>query len=85
MKWRQEGEWGKIKLEKMKKNENQIEIEHIKNTEKKEYLERLDPNQAERVLGVRLPLTGEMNEELKYRKKLKELLSEVIQFPSVKS
>ena len=69
MKWKQEGEWGRIKFERMKKNEKQIEIKSIKNTGKKEFMERLDPDQAERVLGVRLPLTGEMKEELKYRKR----------------
>ena len=69
MKWKQDGAWGRLKLESMKENERHIEIRSIKNNEKKEYLERLDPNHAERVLGIRLPLTGEMTEELQYRKK----------------
>ena len=44
------------------------------NTTNVDVLERLEPWQAERMLGLRLPMTGEMKDELQYRKKQMEKL-----------
>ena len=62
-------EWGRIKLATKQKTPGTVTISSIKNTTQTEELERLDPNQAERVLGIRLPLTGAMKDELKFRRK----------------
>ena len=68
-KWKQEGEWGKIIWERKNKDEETINIQSIKSGSKQEKLGRLDPDQAERVLGVRIPLSGSMSSELRFRKK----------------
>ena len=62
MHWYNEGEWGIPKMTKTKPNET-IAIKSIKENSRPEKLLRLDPNDAERVLGVRLPLTGSMKIE----------------------
>ena len=67
MHWYNEGEWGIPTITKTNINKT-IEIQSIKKNTKPEKLVRLDPNDAERVLGVRLPLTGSMTIEKKYRK-----------------
>ena len=74
MKWIQEGEWGRFKLATKQKYPGTVEVSSIKNTDQTESLERLDPNQAERVLGIRLLLTGEMKYEFEYRR------SQLLQF-----
>ena len=69
MKWYQNGEWGRIKLKKKTKEDDKLIMTSIKNVNQEELLERLDPNDAERVLGIRLPLDGSMTAELAFRKK----------------
>lgn len=44
-------------------------IKPIKENSQQEKHERLDPWEAERILGLSLPITGSMTEELKFRKK----------------
>ena len=82
MKWVQEGEWGRIHLVTKKKVPGTVEISSILNQQKTEKLERLDPTEAERVLGIRLPLSGDMDQELKHRvKQLEDFSSKLYNSP----
>ena len=79
--WYNKGEWGIPKMTKTKPNET-IAIKSIKENSRPEKLLRLDPNDAERVLGVRLPLTGAMKIEKTYRKEqLKQFCSDLYKSP----
>ena len=69
MKWVQEGEWGELNLVKKNKHPGTVQISSILDKETKVTLGRLDPTEAERVLGIRLPLSGGMEHEHKFRKK----------------
>ena len=81
MHWYNEGEWGIPTLTKTKPQDT-IEVESIKQYSRPEKLMRLDPNNAERVLGIRLPLTGSMIIEKNYRKKqLKQFCLDLYQSP----
>ena len=73
MHWYQEGEWGQLKLTTKKQQSGTIRTKSIKDTYRVQELERLEPHEAERVLGIRLPLTGDMKIEYKYRKKQLQL------------
>ena len=53
--------WGIQKLKRAKDKEETI------NVHENERLTRLEPWDAERVLGVRLPMNGDMKKEFKYR------------------
>ena len=57
--------WG-LKQPILDVNNKTIELSAETTEGKLEALERLSPNQAERVLGLRLPMTGAMDSELKY-------------------
>ena len=81
MYWYNEGEWGIPTLTKTEPQDT-IEIDSIKQSSRPEKLMRLDPNNAERVLGIRLPLTGSMIIEKNYRKKqLKQFCLDLYQSP----
>ena len=67
MKWKKQGWRNQMVLESAKQSPGTV---HLKNntTGEMESLERIEPWEAERILGLRLPLTGSMQNELKYRK-----------------
>ena len=67
LKWKQ-NYWGISFPSSMQDNANTITITHESGT-KEDTIERINPWEAERVLGLRIPMTGEMNTELKYRVK----------------
>jgi ribonuclease HI len=68
MRWSYCKNWGSARLETAKEFPGKIGMTNIVQGNKVEQvLGRLEPDQAERVLGVRLPLDGNMKEELNYR------------------
>ena len=68
MRWTYCKNWGTEKIETAKDFKGKIGMENTEGGERTtQYLGRLEPNQAERVLGVRLPLDGNMREEFKFR------------------
>ena len=80
MKWYQNGEWGRIKLKKP--IDDKLQVTSIKNKTQVETLERLNPHDAERVLGIRLPLDGSMKTEFEFRKQqLKEFCVSLYKSP----
>ena len=82
LKWVQTGVWGRVNIEKIKPQEEKLAVCSIKNKQKQEFLERLEPTHAERVLGVRLPLSGSMTTEFHFRKKqLKEFSTRLYKSP----
>ena len=83
MKWKYCQVWGQATLETPKDFPGKLGLEnHDNDTKTIQYLERLEPRQAERVLGVRVPMDRNMNEEFKYRKQqIRELSRKVMQAP----
>ena len=82
MNWYQDGEWGNIKLRKKTQDNQTIIIQSIKKFSRPEKLERLDPDKAERVLGICLPLTGSMTMEKRYRtQQLKDFCTNLYKSP----
>ena len=80
--WYQNGEWGRVQMEKIAPEEKYLEVRSVKNDAKAERMERLEPTHAERVLGIRLPLSGSMKTELNYRKKqLKNFCTKLYRSP----
>ena len=69
LKWKQVGERGNMNFVRKISEEDTIKITSVHNGENEQHLERLDPDKAERILGIRLPLTGSMEIECAYRKK----------------
>ena len=67
LRWKQRGLWGLQSPEKLSENNDTLTIVPEGGT--KETLHRLDYNEAERILGIRLPMSGEMTHEFKHRKK----------------
>jgi hypothetical protein len=68
MRWKYCTRWGEAKLETKKEFPGLVGMTNNVDTHKsEEFLGRLEPNEAERVLGVRLPLDGNMNTEFAYR------------------
>ena len=68
MKWKQKGWRGNMVMETKDQAPGTVNITSIKTHSKEERLERLNPWEAERILGLRIPLTGSMGTELKFRK-----------------
>ena len=68
MNWYQDGEWGTLKMHKKQQPNETIIVTSIKEHSRPEKLERIDHDKAERVLGIRLPLTGSMTIEKNFRK-----------------
>ena len=68
MKWKQVGECGNMVLASKKDDEKNLTITSVLDTSNEQQLKRIDPHQAERVLGIRLPLTGKMTIEMNFRK-----------------
>ena len=68
LQWKQRGLWGLLTPELIKEDDSTISIsdENMNN----EKLARLDPTQAERILGVRLPMSGSMEHKFKYKENL---------------
>ena len=82
LKWYQDGEWGNIKFRKKTQESQTIIVKSIKKFSCPEKLERLDPDKAERVLGIRLPLTGSMTMEKQYRtQQLKDFCTKLYKKP----
>ena len=83
MKWKYSRDWGEETIESAKDFPGQLGLDNTKgNNNDTEYLERLEPRQAERVLGVRIPMDGNMYEELKYRQQqIRELSRNVTRAP----
>ena len=79
MNWKHSGDWGIPSIETAKDFQGKVGMTDIagglKNTK---YLERLEPSQAERVLGVRLPLDGNMKDEFIFRCKQVRELSRIL-------
>ena len=70
LKWKQTGIRGNYTYDLHHDEEETIKLQSKKEGHiSTECVERIDPNQAERVLGIRLPLTGDMNIECGFRKK----------------
>ena len=80
MRWRYSKDWGEATMETKKEFPGKLGLDSeqvgIISTQ---YLERLEPSQAERVLGVRVPMDGNMNEEYNFRKSQIRDLSKKIQ------
>ena len=82
MRWYQDGVWGTPKMQKLQHQNETIHIQSLKSTMQSEQLVRLDPDKAERVLGIRLPLTGSMTMEKKFRQQqLKEFCTNLYNSP----
>lgn len=68
LKWRYEKDWGTPSLISKKNSTLEIKMSSpIDPNKREECYQRLDPWEADRVLGVRLPMDGNMREEYKYR------------------
>ena len=68
MRWSYCKNWGTERIESSKEFEGKIGMLNKEGSvEKKVYLGRLEPNKAERVLGIRLPLDGNMKVEFTHR------------------
>ena len=83
MRWKYEKEWGDESLELIRTFPGEIGMDSSeKNVQNTEVLGRLEPHQAERVLGVRLPLDGNMRVEFLYRcKQIREFGKKVYRAP----
>lgn len=80
MKWKPDF-WGRQKLQQNVNNKT-VTIRTTENGSKECKLGRLEPEQAERILGIRLPMTGEMTREYDYRlKQMNELALTVYRSP----
>ena len=66
LRWKQRGIWGLQSPEKMSENNDTLTIVPDGGTE--ETLHRLEYNEAERILGIRIPISGEMTTEFKFRR-----------------
>ena len=68
MRWKYDKEWGKEELESIKEFPGEVRMvsEH-KGIKNKQVLGRLELDQAQRVLGVQLPLDRNMKVEFTYR------------------
>ena len=69
MRWKKTGWRNKMILESKQQAPGTVQIQKEKNSEDVVQLERLEPWQSERILGLRLPLTGSMQAEMKHRTK----------------
>ena len=68
--WTYEGQWGTPKLNTKKTMQGDLCLSSpINSTKAIEKLHRLEPHEADRVLGVRLPMDGTMEVEYKFRLK----------------
>ena len=74
LKWKQ-NYWGILYPEPIKHQNETITISD-KSDYNTEILERLEPDNAERMLGLRLPMTGAMTKEYQYRKNQMETLGQ---------
>ena len=83
MRWRYESEWGVSKIENINDFPGEVGMkDNIDGNENRQILGRLETNEAERVLGVRLPLDGNMGEEYKFRcKQIREFSRRVFNAP----
>ena len=70
MKWKQQGLWGLLSPELLKDNNSTLTLTDERGSD--ETLTRLDPSKAERILGVRLPMTDSMDAEYNFRKNTDE-------------
>ena len=83
MRWKYCKRWGTAKLENKKDFPGEVGMVSIERGQRsQQVLGRLDPNEAERVLGVRLPLDGNMRVEYNYRcKQISEFSKKVYNAP----
>ena len=83
MKWSYSNTWGIPKIEKEKEFQGKVGMITDKGGMiSQQYLGRLEPNQADRVLGVRLPLDGNMGVEYKFRcKQIRDFSEKVYNAP----
>ena len=81
--WKYCHTWGTPKIENAKEFRGEVGlISNIKGYEEIQNMERLEPSQAERVLGVRVPLDGNMKIEYKYRcNQIRDLSKKVFEAP----
>ena len=83
MKWTYSRVWGVPSIESATEFPGEVGMTSEANGQSTtELLERLEPHQAERVLGVRIPMDGNMKTELKFRtKQMRELSKKIISAP----
>ena len=83
MQWRHSTTWGVPQIESAKTFKGTIGINSpISATDKNDNLSRLEPWEADRVLGLRLPMTGSMSLEYEYRmKQIKTLAKKLYTAP----
>ena len=83
LRWRYDETWGDSKLETIKDFPGSVGmINENDGQENREILGRLEPNQAERVLGVRLPMDGSMRIEFTFRcKQIRDFSRKVYNAP----
>ena len=68
MRWKHCKTWGTAKLETIKEFPGKVGmIDNHNGIQTTKVLGRLEPDKAERVLGIRLPMDGNMKDELKFR------------------
>ena len=80
MHWRQDF-WGQLRLSTNKHNQT-IAIPSEETGGQMDNLTRLEPWQSERILGVRLPMDGNMNNEFKFRvKQIDNLAAKISRAP----
>ena len=83
LRWSYDNDWGEEKLETIGDFPGEVGMSSLEDGRVHEQiLGRLEPNEAERVLGVRLPLDGNMKEEFIYRcKQIRDLSKKVYKAP----
>ena len=81
MRWKQKGLWGLLSPELIKED-NSTMISTTDESSNNESLTRLDPSKAERILGLRLPMTWSMDQEYNFRNnQIQTLASKVEKSP----
>ena len=83
MRWKYDKEWGQAQIETIREFPGEVGMISNKNRQdSKQVLGRLEAHQAERVLGVRLPLDGNMKSEFLHRcKQIRSFSKKVFNAP----
>ena len=83
MRWTYSKEWGNATIETQSEFPGKLGLTSDQaGLITTQYLERLEPSQAERVLGVRVPMDGSMKEEYNFRKiQIRELGRKLMRAP----
>ena len=83
MRWKYNEVWGQQTIEQENDFPGEVGMKTVaEGVETTQLLERLEPHQAERVLGVRVPMDGNMNMEYEFRtEQIKELSKKIFAAP----